>query len=255
MRYAVIAALTVAFVLTGCGVELLGTTAIQSGLQAEQMKSMRGQIKNAAGTTGRINLERAIATYQGEKGVYPPSLAALVPDYLPQLPAKADGTAYGYAPGTGKLLDAAAAASLGPTAADQRLMQQIRTAMAQYGRATGYYPPTLDDLAPQYLPSAPRTSGGEHFIYNNQDGYLAHPRQQQATPTPQRAARAPRGAAGASGVGPMGEVMTGIGIQNQLNQMGNSGVNSAGSRSRRAVRGLGQDHNQRQNKTMDELGL
>ncbi len=255
MRYGVFWALTAVIVLTGCGVELLGTTAIQSGLQAEQMKSMRGQVKNAAGTTGRINIERAIATYQGEKGVYPPSLAALVPDYLSQLPAKADGTAYGYDPSTGKLLAAAAPATLGPSAADQRLMRQIRSAMDQYGRATGYYPPTLDDLAPQYLAAAPRTSAGEDFIYNNQNGYLAHPRQQQATSTPKGAARAPRGPGGGGGVGPMGEVMTGIGVQNQLNQMGNSGVNSAGTRSRRSVRGIGQNQNQRQNQTMDELGL
>ena len=66
-----------------------------------------------------------------------------------------------------------ASASVPPQ--DQQTLYAIQQAIVQYGRATGYYPPTLDDLYPHYLPRLPRTATGEHFFYNNQNGYVAHP--------------------------------------------------------------------------------
>jgi hypothetical protein len=53
----------------------------------------------------------------------------------------------------------------------------------------------------------------------------------------------------------MGEVVTGMGIQNQLNSMGQSGTNAAGGYARRGVEGATQDHNAAQNHVMDNLGL
>jgi hypothetical protein len=53
----------------------------------------------------------------------------------------------------------------------------------------------------------------------------------------------------------MGEVMTGIGIQNQLNSMGSSATNAAGSYARQKVSGVGEQHNKQQEQAMDQLGM
>ena len=243
--------LAVIMLMAGCGVELLTTTAIQGELQAQQMSAMQNQVKNAAGTTGRINLERAIQTYIADKGGNPPSLEALVPDFIPALPKKADGSDYGYDASTGKLTDAPSASrgSISPT--DLQMMESIRTAINSYGTATGYYPPTLDALYPNYLTKLPRTDAGEAFVYNDQNGYVAHPREQQA-PQPVSTTAS---VGGGGGAGPMGEVMTGMSVQNQLNQMNQSGTSSAGSRMRESASGLGQGQDAKNNAAMDQLGL
>ncbi len=255
MRTSIIA--IVALLLAGCGAEVLTATAVQGELQAQQLSAMKRQIGNAAGTSGRINVERAIATYQAEKGVYPPSLDALVPNYLPSLPAKADGTPYGYDATTGKLLEAPVAATqAGPTAQDLQLIQQIQAAIGNYGQTTGFYPPTLDDLYPTYLKVVPRTASGEQFLYNNQNGSVTHPRQAQSASSP--AAPAPQAAQGnvpMGGAGPMGEVMTGVGMQQQLNSMGQSGANAAGGYAREKLGDAGANRNDQQNQAMDNLGL
>lgn len=64
----------------------------------------------------------------------------------------------------------------GPEPEDIQLMEQIRIAINNYGMTTGFFPASLDDLVPQYLSSSPRTSNGELFIYNNQNGNITHPR-------------------------------------------------------------------------------
>lgn len=252
-RFSLILLLAGVLGIAGCGVELLTTTAIQADLQAQQMSAMKNQLNNAASSTGRTNLERAIQTYLAEKGVNPPSLDVLVPDFLPALPKKADGSDYSYDPTSGKLLDGPSASRGGVSPADRQMMQDIQAAINRYGTAIGYYPPTLDTLYPAYLAKMPRTEAGEAFIYDSQDGYLAHPREEQG----QQATAAPpvQAVGGVGGAGPMGEVMTGIGVQNQLNQMNQSGVSSAGSRMRESAGGLGQGQDARNNRAMDELGL
>jgi hypothetical protein len=247
MRIALIGLL--ALVLTGCGVEVLTATAVQGELQAQQLTAMKRQIGNAAGTTGRINIERAITTYQAEKGVYPPSLDALVPEYLQALPVKPDGSSYGYDPNSGKLLEGTqTGASAGPTPQDNQMIRQIQAAIQQYGQDTGYYPDTLDNLYPNYLTTLPRTSSGEAFVYNNQNGYVAHPGAMPAArPAPQ--------AGSMGGAGPMGEAMTGIGMSQQLDSMNQSGASGTGSYARDKIGGATTDHNDRQNKAMDDLGL
>ena len=96
-------ALVLCLALTGCGVELLTTTAIQGELQTQQMQAMKRQVQSASDTSGRVTLERAIQTYRAEKGGNPPSLASLVPDYMPAVPKRGDGTEYGYDPARGQL--------------------------------------------------------------------------------------------------------------------------------------------------------
>lgn len=232
--------------LWGCMAEVLTTTAIQGELQAQQLKAMRGQVQRASGTTGRIYLEKAIDTYRAEEGTNPPSLEVLVPDYLPALPTATDGSAYGYDPSTGQLLEGG---QTGGGVSDTQKIEQIRGAINQYGTAVGFYPPTLDALVPQYLSAVPRSAAGQEFIYNNQNGYLAAPETSTA------GQNRPAGGVAMGGAGPMGEVMTGIGMQNQLNSMSNGGSGAAGSYGRQAIGNATGTHNDQQDKVMDNLGL
>lgn len=252
MRCAFVLAFCLA--LTGCGVELLTTTAIQSELQTQQMQAMKRQVQSASDTSGRVTLERAIQTYRAEKGANPPSLASLVPDYVPAVPKRGDGTEYGYDPARGVLLDGPAAAPGGATPADQQMMAAIRDAITRYGTATGYYPATLDALYPSYLSAPPRTSAGEPFLYNNQNGAVTHPRSGGAAPAAPVPA-APRVPSGVGGAGPMGEVMTGIGMQQQLNGMSSSGVSAAQGHAARSLGNTSSGYSDSQNRTMDQLGL
>ena len=232
-----------AALLSGCLAEVLTTTAITAELQAEQMKAMNGQVQRAADTTAKINLQKGIDTYRAEKGANPPSLVALVPDYLPAIPTASDGNPYGYDATNGALLDGASAIA----AADQRKLEQVKAAITQYGSKTGFYPVTLDALAPAYLPTPPQSVTGQAFVYDNRTGYLAVPGGGQA---------ASGRAAGVSGAGgPMGEAMTGIAIQNQLNSNSNAGSASAGSFGRDAIGNAVGGHNASQEAAMDRLGL
>lgn len=96
-------ALAAVLMLTGCGVGVVATSAVSSELEVENAKSALKQLDNAKGQTGSIAVERAIEAYRADKGVNPPSLEELVPDYLPKVPTKADGSSYDYDPATGEL--------------------------------------------------------------------------------------------------------------------------------------------------------
>lgn len=247
-----ILALGCGVVLTGCMAEVLTTTAIRGQAEAQQLGAMQRQLGFAKDTTDEANLRHALDLYKADKGVNPPSLDALVPQYIASIPVHANGQPYGYDPASGVLLDGPVANSNGPTPQDQQTMIAIRNAINAYGTAVGYYPETLDALAPRYLPTPPRTSAGESFLYNNQNGAVTHPRAgQRNAPRPASG----RSGGGVGGAGPLGEAMTGIGIQNQLNSMGNSGANSAGNRSRNNVRGLQTQQNDKVNNTLNNLGL
>lgn len=234
--------------ITGCGVELLTTTAITSNLQKEQIGAAKRQLDHATNSSTRTNAQQAIRLYHAEKGQYPPSLDALVPGFLSEVPRKADGTPYGYDPGTGSLLDHAARGGI--PQADVQTMNAIRNAINSYGTATGYYPGTLDALVPGYLAAPPRTMDGRPFHYNNQNGELRHP----GTVSGRGAAPATgRGAVG--GAGPLGETMTGIGIQQQLQNNSQGGANAAGNRGRSQSRDIAGDHSDRQLRAIENLGL
>ena len=245
----------VSVLVAGCGAELLTTTATQATLEAQQAQAMQGQVSRVSEQMGRTNLERAIQTYKAEKGSFPATLDELVPNWLPAMPKHADGRPYGYDAATGAVLDgpAAPAAAAGTvTAEDQQTMQAIREAIPKYGTAVGYYPGTLDVLYPKYLSKLPRTSAGEQFLYNNQNGTVTHP-SQAASAAPATAAARPM--AGAGGTGPMGEVMTGVGAQQQL---GNSGAGAASAAQGYMNRSLQQSvggQNAQQNQVMDQLGM
>jgi hypothetical protein len=104
----------------------------------------------------------------------------------------------------------------------------------------------------------PTADNGLPFLYDPRTGAVYEP--QGVTPTQQmpaggnvqpRAGRQP--AVGGGGL--MGETMTGIGIQSELNSMSSAGSSAAGSRARSGARDVGSQQTQRQDRAMDDLGL
>jgi len=160
--------------LSGCFVELLGATAITGTLQAEQAKNVKPVLDNANNTAARTSLQSSVDAFYADRGYRPDRLDRLVPGYVPTLPRQADGAPFGYDPVTGKVLDGPGA--LSPKPADEGVMQDVRLAIDSYARDTGYYPSTLDQLAPNYYPEIPKTTAGERFLYDNQTGAVSHPR-------------------------------------------------------------------------------
>jgi hypothetical protein len=243
--------------LAGCGAEILTVTAVQGELAARNAKAATGQLKYVQNKMGSVNVDQAVQAYRAEHGGNPPSLEALVPNYLPEVPRQADGSPYGYDPVSGKLTAAAGEVSTGGgSAQDQQMLRTIQNAITRYGTATGYYPPTLDALYPTYLTQLPRTSSGQQFVYNNQNGYLALPGQTATAPAPTAAPRSGgRGGGGMGGAGPLGEVMTGVGIQQELGRMSTGGASAAQSRTRSNAQSFSDQHTNKQNQVMDQLGL
>ena len=234
-----------ALLLPGCMAEVLTTAAIQADLQAKQAGAAQQTLSHVKSDMGEVNLQRAVDLYQADKGSLPTSLAVLVPDYIDAIPPRGDGGAFGYNPLTGKVLET----DMGPTAADYLMMDQIKTAINAYGTATGLYPPTLDTLNQSgYLPVPPRTESGQPFNYNNQNGAVTHPLDGHV------AAQAPR-AGGVGGGGPLGEVTTGIAMQEELNRSSNAGATAAGTQGRTSPRSAAAEQSQRQEKALDELGF
>jgi hypothetical protein len=236
--------LLLALPLTGCLAEVLTTTAIQGQMQAQQMKGMKRQIEHAQGFAGETELRSAINAYMADKGVYPPSLDVLAPTYIATIPNKANGTPYGYDPASGTLLDSPVAQ---PTGTDFAQLDATRNAIQQFGADTTWYPNTLADLVPKYLPAVPTTADGQQFIYDNQSGQVFLPNAQPAVAAP------PAAAPSYGGSGALAETTTAIGISQDLNNMSNAGANAA--RSRATSQPVGGDYSDRQMKAADELGL
>lgn len=241
---------------TGCMLDMLMSTAIQSELQAEQLGTMQRQLENAQQTTSDISVNQAIQAYAAENGKYPASLDDLVPEYFSQVPTQPDGSAYGYDPSSGKLLlDGPVSRPTQPQESNSDKMTRIRGAINQYGMSTGYYPTSLDQLAPTYLPQVPKANNGQPFIYDPQTGALYEPQGKSPTQTMPQGGQMGNRQPGVGGGGVMGETMTGIGIQNELNSMSNAGSSAAGNRARGGARDFGSQQTQRQERAMDDLGL
>ncbi|MDX9975844.1 MAG: hypothetical protein RBU21_22885 [FCB group bacterium] len=247
--------------LNGCILELLTTTAIQGELQAQSASTAAKALEYAKESTGQTSGQRAIDLYKADKGENPPSLEALVPNYIDKVPTHEDGSPYGYDPATGTLLDAPVSVAVaptptGPTAGDWQTLTELNNAIRNYANATGTYPPTLYSLVPGYLPAVPKTAGGQDFTYDPQYGAAYLPQSSaMGGSTPPPAAAVPRGAGAVGGGGPMGEAMTGIGISNQLDSMNNSATSSAGSRAGGTLQRSQDEHNQQQEKALGDLGL
>ncbi len=246
MRHAALALLPL--LASGCFLELMGATAIQSTLQAEQATALNRQLNNVKNTKSDIELNHAIQAYQAEFGAYPASLNDLVPSYFTSVPTKPDGSPYGYDPETGRIYDA----PLPPTPqgeSDAQKMQRIRTAINEYGTATGYYPGDLFQLVPQYLEKLPTSNGGFDFLYDPNTGAVTDPDPSPATQPARRPAQRGMGGGGSPAV----EALTGLGIAQELNQMNNAGTSAASSRARGGLDQSVQRHNQLQQQVLDQL--
>ncbi|MCC6796152.1 MAG: hypothetical protein IT366_13615 [Candidatus Hydrogenedentes bacterium] len=260
-------------VMSGCLADVLVSTAIQGELQAKQLQSATKALDFAKQTKSDIEVNQAIQTFLAEKGRYPASLEELVPDYLPGVPVKPDGSPYGYDPNMGKLTDAPAAstATYAPSLTNEQKMAQITAGINNYAAATGYYPTSLDVLVPTYLSTLPLTAKNARFIYDPTTGKVYDPTGTAAdipvagaagdafaqTPPQQSGGfQQPQRQAGVGGGSPvLGETMTGIGISNQLDNMSTAGSSAAGTSMRQGARGIGQAHDAQQQKAMDDLGL
>jgi hypothetical protein len=279
---------------SGCGLDLLAGTAIQGTLQGKSASSAKQRIDYAKDTTSRLSIEQAINAYAAEMGEYPESLDDLVPEWMPGgIPKKADGTEFGYDPQAGMLLDGpvepVTAEGSGETASEpgpfesvplqesnQERLLRIHEAVSKYTVEQGKYPSSLWALVPDYLPEYIKTKDGQDFDYDPASGIVSTPPplpepleaegptgslsgynqyQQPEQPRQAQQPRQPARRAPAVGGGPLGEVMTGIGIQEELNRsLGGGGASSSArqhmrSRSNRAVN----QHNRQQEEALREL--
>lgn len=248
MRRALI--VCVSMILVGCGVDVLTTTAIQGELQAQNAAAAMRQFKSMTSAVGIEQVQQAVDMYTATHRAYPPSLDFLVPSPFPCMPTSPDGSHYDYNPSTGRVLS-----STRPTdamlAQDQVTIQQIEQAIQQCGRATGYYPGTLDDLSPTYLRQRPRTASGQEFYYNNQTGEVRHPQQ-----TSMRRAASPGRQRGGGGTGSaaMAELAAGNAVRQQLNSMSQSGTSAAQAKSRQSINGITAQHNSQLERAVQEAG-
>jgi len=234
--------------LSGCLADVLVTTAVQGELQAQQASHAQQTLNKVTNDTGMMNLQRAVNAYQAERGHYPASLDLLG---FGTLPKRADGGNFGYNPVTGQVLPD----DSGPAPRDYLLMEDIASAIVAYGTASGFYPPTLDTLAETgYLAGYPRTEAGLEFQYNNQNGVFSHPLDGHVA-TARTAPQPARGGSPAVGGGPMGEAMTGIAIQEQLNSSSNAGASQARGAGAAGINRATSTQDRRQQEALQDLGL
>ncbi len=247
MRFAALALLPLFG--TGCMLELLSATAIQSTLQAEQATALNRQLNNVKSAKSDIELNHAIQAYNAEFGSYPASLNDLVPSYFTSVPTQPDGSPYGYDPATGMIYEEPLP-SAPQGESDAQKMQRIRSAITNYGTATGYYPGDLYQLVPQYLDKLPVTDGGFEFLYDPNTGAVTDP---DPAPAVQPASRPAQRGLGGGGGSPAIEAMTGLGIAQELNQMNNAGASAASSRARGGLDQSIQKNNELQQQMLDQL--
>lgn len=250
--------LFICILLTGCGVELLTTTAIVGELHKESATAAISQLDRAGDKMARIRMQSAIKLYYAETGYYPATLSELVPEFIEALPLQPDGTIFNYDPEKGMLLK-------GPgitptvqqtvTSGERYRMSKINEAINEYGYATGFYPAQLQDLVPEYLSAVPRTDSGEAFVYSTADGSLYHPLELTSPSTPAPRTYRPRNPSSpVGGAGPLGEAMTSIAIQNQLGNMNTSGVNRGRSTAESSLRRTQSKYQRQQEKALRDLG-
>ncbi len=163
--------LGMAFLFSGCLVEMLMTTAVTADMAAQNAGEVQGTFSDAQVDIDMVRLQEAVDLYAAEKEAFPADLSALVPAYIDAVPLRPDNKPYGYNPIEGEVYKT----SDGPAPADYFTIQKIEMAINAFGTNTGYYPPTLDALYPTYIPTLPRTASGKPFNYNNQDGRVTHP--------------------------------------------------------------------------------
>jgi len=223
--------------LVGCG---LSETVVTTGIVGQNAKNQIETLNNVKFHANREiaenNVRRAVNLFEASTGLLPYSLDELVEQgYLDVMPALPEGYEFDYNPFTGTV-KTRRALPRPQISAPQLSPEQDSWNAAEYMRKYKQQSQT-----PPY--AAPSQSGRQPSLARRQAS------QQQRRPASGRA----RGGGGA-GVGPMGEMMTGIGIQNELNSMSGSGTSSAGTYSRRSLNRSTQQHQRRQQQALRDLG-
>ena len=95
---------------------------------------------------------------------------------------------------------------------DLPVLAKFNQAIAQYNREFGMLPRKLDDLKPKYLTEIPLASNREPFKYDPKAGRVTLP----YSLTPEKVEFFKNTGVPISSTSPMGEVMTGISIRNEL---------------------------------------
>jgi len=222
-----------ASLLTGCGVS---ETVVTTGIIATNAKNQAEALSNvkfhANKDVAENKVRRAVALFQASTGSLPYSLGELVDEgYLETLPALPEGYEFTYDPFTG-------------TVGSQPI------------------PPRENIVVPK-LPPATRSPEDGDVFFGQEPGSLEQGSMQYGEQGPvesTRSSRRPvsgsgRSSGGIGGVGPMGEVMTGIGVQSELNRMSGSGSSSAGSYGRRTLNRSTQQHQRQQERALRDLGF
>lgn len=243
--------------LSGCLLEVLTTTAIQGELAAQDAQSATRALEQVESSTARMEAQRAIDAYTAEHGQYPPSLEALVPMYLAEIPRTPSGAPYGYDPQSGTLLETASRASteLSFTDTDRKNLKRLEEAIYAYWESTGRYPRSLDDLDPLYIDKVPKLSSGGAFVYKPKTGAVYHPAELQTGQAPRGGANGGSSGSGvvSAGGGPGAEVATSLAVQQQLNSTNQRGAQYSGNRSRGSIGEIERSYSERQMRALDQL--
>jgi len=237
----VVTAVTCAAAVAGCGVsETVVTTGIVATNAKNQVDALNNVRFHANRDVAENNVRRAVALFQADTGSLPVSLNELVEKgYLDSLPALPEGLEFTYNPFSGTI--------------------GTRKALPQE-------PMTVPELAPEdeswdvaefarSLSALDQREGEAGVLDDRQRAAAGRGRSGQHRSSGVAPRRQGRAGGGYGGAGPMGEVMTGIGIQNELNSMSNAGVSSGGSYGRRAIGRSTQQHQQQQERVLRDLDL
>ena len=231
---------TIVCMLVGCGVS---ETVVVSGIAAtnakNQVEALNGIQFKANADVASNRVRESIALYQASTGFLPVSLQDLIDKgYLPALPALPEGLEFRYDRITGTVSTGPATAPAPTPAApvaEGLIVQQTEF-------LTGLAPHIKDG---RFV--APKGS--------NQGAAGAQQQQNRQQPTSVPQQRRSRGGGGFGGGGPMGEVMTGMGIQNELNSMSSAGSSSASSYARHGIGQKTNNYSQRQEQMLKDTGF
>lgn len=250
-----VALLIAAAFLPGCILELLTTTAIQGELQAQNAAAATQQLAHAQKMAHEIEVRQAIDAYRAENGTNPPSLAALVPDFLAAVPMDASGRpVFAYDPATGWFGDpvpggtAGAPTSATVTAQDRTNLEALSSALNDYYAWYREYPQQLADLAPRFIDTVPTQSDGRPYHYVPVTGEVRHTAELQSAAAP----AVPRSSsAHVRGGSPAAEQVQAIGIMNELNAQPAPSADPM----RRQVQDVTTQQNDRYESVLDDLNL
>jgi len=226
-----------AAVLVGCG---LSETVVTTGIVGQNAKNQVEALNNikfrANPEIAENNVRRAVSLFEAGTGLLPHSLDELVEKgYLDVMPALPEGYEFDYNPFTGTV--------------------KTRRALSRPQISVPQLPPEQDSWdAAEYIRKYEQQSQTSPYVAPSQsDRQPSSARWRAMQRQTRRASGRARGGGGA-GVGPMGEVMGGIAIQNELNSMSGSGTSSAGTYSRRILNRNMQQHQRRQQQAFRDLG-